>query len=261
MILGSNVLPGEQASAEMVWQEDFDDLNNWTLEGGSNMTGIMQTNPDHGLITVDGALTAPNSTTFDTASFAIHNSTVAYGTWRFKWYAAEGSDRAVYDNHAFIFNNPSDWNLSGETQDEFLKDTSGYSLLMISQYMPSTGVAEAPGLSLCEFTNDETSPFDVFASYGFNASITGWHNIIITRNSEGEFNVFYDSTLVMQATDNSTTTSEYFVFGSFKGDSRFDDISVSDAVDYPPATTDGYLLWLVIPTISLLIFIRKKKQL
>ncbi|MFW9992158.1 MAG: hypothetical protein ACFFD4_08945 [Candidatus Odinarchaeota archaeon] len=265
MILGSSVLPAKQASAVVVWQEDFesaDALNDWTLSGWLNATGVMAMSDYSGYKTVDGVLTAPNSIDYTTASAAYHNSTVAYGTWKFAWYAAGDSIlHGVYAFIPFIFNDSvNKLNITGKTQPEYWKDTSGYGLFLITFESISPPGAAVPGLSLCKLTNDETSPFEVVTGYEFKEDSTGWHDIIITRNLEGKLKVYYDSKLVIQITDTFTTTSGHFGFLSVRGDSRFDNITVSDTVDYTPAASIGGHLLLVIPAMSVLVLVRKKKK-
>ncbi|MFQ5979883.1 MAG: hypothetical protein ACE5OZ_17265 [Candidatus Heimdallarchaeota archaeon] len=65
----------------------------------------------------------------------------------------------------------------------------------------------------------------------FSSPITGSHHIAVTRDLQGNFEVFFDSTLIIEASDNSTTTSEKFIITSWVGDSAFDNIVVSNSID------------------------------
>ncbi|UCE14500.1 MAG: hypothetical protein JSV04_04810, partial [Candidatus Heimdallarchaeota archaeon] len=67
-----------------------------------------------------------------------------------------------------------------------------------------------------------THDYLIRGSHQFSSDITGSHHIDITRNLKGEFKVYFDSKQIITYTDNQTTTSEMCIFGSWTGDSSFD---------------------------------------
>ncbi|MFV2015819.1 MAG: hypothetical protein ACC656_10345 [Candidatus Heimdallarchaeota archaeon] len=76
--------------------------------------------------------------------------------------------------------------------------------------------------------------FELLSNYNPRNShdyYVGSHNITITRNSVGELDIFYDSDLVIEATDNTQTISEKFLISPFDGGSSIDNISVRDITD------------------------------
>ncbi len=95
--------------------------------------------------------------------------------------------------------------------------------------------------------------------------ISGSHQVHVTRGLQGEFNVFFDSSLIITVTDNTITSSDRIFFGSMLGDSTFDNISVSDTVEDPSTTTakkgPGFELEVVVLRLSLFfLFTRKRRR-
>ncbi|MFX1285625.1 MAG: hypothetical protein ACFFB5_18440 [Promethearchaeota archaeon] len=82
------------------------------------------------------------------------------------------------------------------------------------------------------------SGYRTLTSYDIpGTKITGSHHIDITRDLNGEFNVYIDSNHIITVTDNIITTSERIFFRSHLGDSAFDNIIVPDSVDKTPPET------------------------
>ncbi|MHA2425954.1 MAG: hypothetical protein ACXAEF_14280, partial [Candidatus Thorarchaeota archaeon] len=97
-------------SAAQVWTEDFEvstvnELDDWVLQGYELISGTFY-QVDHGFTIVDGELLAedvyvPWSIYLSQVRRAIHNSSVAYGTWSFDWRASKSQD--AYDSIEFMF--------------------------------------------------------------------------------------------------------------------------------------------------------------
>ena len=66
------------------------------------------------------------------------------------------------------------------------------------------------------------------------AAMSGWKDIIITRDPTGQFYVYLNGDYLMGTKDTTTTVSETFSIFSM-GNPGFEDISVSDTVDYDKA--------------------------
>ena len=267
-----------QTQAVLIWTENFNtedpagwSFRNWIRPGMIHFTS----NSDPGMRVVNEILRAPNSTDFETAADALYNNSVAYGSWSFDWLVVNGSDHLAYDAVAFMFTDTrNSYNMTGLTEAEYLMNCNGYSLLLISS-SKTAGIAGAaiPGISLASYTPSYT----ILSTHEFANDIVGIHHINISRNLQGEFSVYFDSELVIEATDNGTTTSERFLIVSFKGDSGFDNISVKDlTIDETITTTtttttttdilttattsnssEGFLGWLLLPIMMTLIIKRK----
>ncbi|MFX1263408.1 MAG: hypothetical protein ACFFAZ_15110 [Promethearchaeota archaeon] len=209
-------------SSAIVWSEDFEvssteELDDWTLQGYQYVfSSFLQV--DHGFTISDGALMAEDvyvdwSVYLSQVRRAIHQSAVAYGNWSFDWRVSDSG--AAYDSVEFMFTDlRDDYNLTGEF--------SGYAM---------TGYT----IILDTVQNNEIyiERFDVtegvkLIRHSFDTTLSGWHHIDITRDLSGVFNVYFDSELVLNVTDNTVTTCETFNFVSFQGNSSIDNLVVSD---------------------------------
>ncbi len=255
LILISLNLPMNQAQGSVVWTEDFTgDPDDWSF-------GNWGVNPDDtwystgtGYSVVDGVLRAPNNQDFSNLSMAHRDSTVAYGNWSADWFIASGTDHLAYDVLIFMITDlVHDYNATGLTESQYLANTIGYGLVLVSSsdWSVFEGYRD-PGITLVRFP----SPTVTLDTYKFTADIEGSHNIEITRNLQGQISVYFDTELKLQATDNVTTTSEKFFLVSFKGDSGFDNITVSENI---PTTTESFIVWLLFPSLMILVVIRRKR--
>ncbi|MHA2293771.1 MAG: hypothetical protein ACXACK_16540 [Candidatus Hodarchaeales archaeon] len=254
-----------RVSATTVWTENFEDgnLNDWDLFGTSTnvLDDIMTRHNVSEFSVVDGALTAPNSQNWGQVSEASHNSTVAYGTWSFDWVVAEGTIHKVYDEILFIYTDREhNYDATGVTTSDFLEGISGYGLILSSSKYPYGDDIAGPGLTLLEYTNQKEL-VEFHGKHQFGTNLVGTYQIDITRDSQGNFKIYFDSVLYIQATDNSTTTSEKFNFLSFRGDSQIDNITVSDSVDVSyPAPASITVSVVVLGLLILPLVVRKRKK-
>jgi len=266
ILIFSLSLPMNRAQGSVAWTEDFTgDLDDWSF----NNWGV---NPDDtrystgtGYSVVDGILRAPNNQDFSNISMAHRDSTVAYGNWSADWFIASGTDHLAYDVLIFMITDlVHDYNATGLTDSQYLADMIGYGLILVSSsatYVYPGG--SAPGITLVRYPHAV-----ILDTYKFAADIEGSHNIEITRNLQGQISVYFDTELKLQATDNVTTTSEKFSIGSYRGDSGFDNITVSDltiettttaTTTTTTAVTESFIVWLLFPSLMILVVIRRKR--
>lgn len=250
------------AVTDASWEDSFDDndLSDWELGGGGfNSEGKHQ--PDQSDIVLEGGtLTdSSNSEGFQRMDYAIHSSSVAYGTWEFDWIVKSGSDHKSYVSVPFIYNDPlGSHNWTDLSAPEI--STRSYALVIASSDFGEVNYA-TPGISLIHWTNPDGSSYSeiVLKKTEFDNDIDGSHTIKVTRDLTGEFNVYFDTEKLFTTTNNQTTTSEYFIFNSFNGDSSFDNLTVKTNIDSPgPNSVNSGFLLVLFPTIILVVFIRKK---
>ncbi len=223
------LFPVQQGQAIVIWTEIFDSENptgwtfkNWQRPYMSWFTEISEI----GMSVIDGVLRGPDTIAFDTAAFAYRESSVAYGNWSFDWTVVDNRSHLGYDVVAFIFtDHVNNYSMEGLTETEFLSGVTGYGLLLISSAnTDAIAGAAVPGITFASYIPS----FTILTTYEFPSAIVGTHHIDISRNLQGEFNIYFDSEQVINVTDNETTTSEVFNFVSFRGNSGFDNITVSD---------------------------------
>jgi len=238
------VLPLSNASAAVGWEEDFTDLDDWTIS-------YFKANPpdepstkrsETGFSLKNGVLTAPNDQGFDYMVNAEHNSSISYGTWSFDWNVELGTTHLAYDFVIFMYYDPFGvYDGIGLTAWDFLENKTGYALSMISSSeTPYPDSFSAPGMTLFKYPSIYPVGVSVIKTHAFSSDIVGSHSVRILRSLEGVFHVYFDDVLIIEAIDTSYSISEKFVFGSSKGDSGFDNVSVNDdpvTITITPTTT------------------------
>ncbi|MHA2253559.1 MAG: hypothetical protein ACXAD7_24585 [Candidatus Kariarchaeaceae archaeon] len=248
----------QSANGEVAWSDDFEgDFDDWqTMSYHSNTsiwTGLLSAS-DSVFTIADGALTSPHFDEFKDSAHAYHDSTHAYGTWSFDWQVS--SDMRSFDSIEFMFSDPkNNFNWSGVYGND--KGIAGYALTLGS-YDESRVDSTTPGLNLVKLSNigGIFSPSNL-KSHSFDDAIEGSHHIDITRSTDGEFKVFFDSDLIIQVTDNAITTSEKFGFTSWIGASSIDNLEVSDTVDVSEEEDSPVSVWFLFPTLVILALKRK----
>ncbi|MHA2107085.1 MAG: hypothetical protein ACW99R_05200, partial [Candidatus Hodarchaeales archaeon] len=86
-----------------------------------------------------------------------------------------------------------------------------------------------PGFILIKRTNGVMT---TLGEYEVSSGLSNFQDIDITRDTNGNFNVFVNGSLVIEATDTTWTTSLYFRFVSM-GENAIDNITVDDEVIKP----------------------------
>jgi hypothetical protein len=280
------MFPLSRGNATLIWSEDFSNPSDWVLEGyhisliNEERTWVWNSTmiPDDS----NSRLESKNVTYVSlfgsgspTLSLGRRNSTVAYGTWSFDWYVTPGEENLASDTILFIMNDfPA--NASGFIVGEG-GDAYGYSLRittieLYNQWNPRfLLVKESNTYAENIYHIDAT-----MESHFFTEPIEGSHHVDITRSNTGEFSVFFNNEFLFSAVDNTYTTSDEFVYGSWGGDSAIDNITVSNSVDLTvPETSDttttttttttatngtpGFEFLVVLTAATSVLFYRKKR--
>jgi hypothetical protein len=268
LVIGIVVLiPINRGSAAIIWSEEFEDLNDWDLYEWEDFDAQTSkaTNPtDPKFTIVDGALTNPNDQLL-VARNAIHDSSVAYGTWSFDWYI---SPEPEHDSALILWFIHTDlkynYNMTGVSGPQYARHLMSYGLAFISSSKVLESAPEAkdlyaaPGITLMKYEND----FEVLKKTKFKSPISGMHKIVITRNLKGEFKVYINLQLSLQGTDNSTSTSEKFCLWPVIGDALIDNITVKDDLLPPPpiASSISFPTLVTFMSVGVLIIMRRKKE-
>ncbi|MHA1969530.1 MAG: hypothetical protein ACW964_17250 [Candidatus Hodarchaeales archaeon] len=229
------VISFTRGSAAVVWSEDFntgvsEELTLLAWTGDSE--GVFQTNSTAKPTVENNALQMPNTREFGTWSSAQRNSTIAYGTWSFDFTIKKGDDHTAC--FAFFFVGDFPWSHQGYTFSSMNDIPEVYYIAIKSGSTDNVWGAELD--HNMNFGKWDSGNIQLLDNYQFPDDITGTHQIDITRDQLGEFNIYYDSDLIINHTDAFITTSKIFIIGSWSGDISFDNIVVSDTVD-PPTTT------------------------
>jgi hypothetical protein len=221
-----------------VWEEDFENppFDDWFLQSYNDHTGIYLPS-NYSPIIADGTLQMPWNNLMeqsnDMLASALHNSSVAYGTWSFDFHITEGQNHESLSAIFFIVANYNggNFNLSGSIFTEISSQMRGY-IIYIKSGTRGWDFLRDNSITLRIWTPTE---LETLVDYQFSSRITGFHNMTITRNSsQGEFHVYVDSEHLFQVTNNKITSSEVFEFGSWVGDILFDNLTVSNTVEIDP---------------------------
>ena len=183
--------------ADLVWSDNFDDgnMDGWYTNELSGLT------PNY---TVSGGVVYSHGV--DVLQVASRESSVVYGTWSFDVYinrlagieiieTAEAGTNYTQDGYEVVF-----------APDEF-NGIGPYSIQLHELYATS---ATTWGYHRLDYKIIDPD---------------GWHHFDITRDTSGYFCVYLNGTVVMEAIDNTVTTSNAFAF-CFVG--AFDNVVVSD---------------------------------
>jgi hypothetical protein len=167
-------------------------------------------------------------------TIARHNSTVTSGTWSFDLYMGDSSE--YYVSISFI-TNAFDLGF-------------GYRLHI-----------EPTVMYLAKFLQTDVTYIGIYRPLeGFR----GWHNINITKDSDGHFFVYYNGTRAFDSVDDTYTTSDYFEVEFMNLDSALDNILVSNTVDItpPPTAIGGVVVGIsvIIGVAIVIIWWRKEKD-
>jgi hypothetical protein len=212
------------------WSDDFEDgdYNGWKITGYNFEPFFvdMMTPP----IPIKGNYTAEGKTLQSLgprkpglAGVASHPSTVAYGTWSFDLQITEETEE-----HFYVYFATDDWH-------EYPLKINSYDLAIVLQ----------PGQAWSwELEEDAQSGFVLvkrnggvleggwqgLGSHSLYNELSGSYHIDITRDSKGNFKVYLDGVLIIEAQDNEYTTSTWFRFTGEPGPA-IDNIVVKDTID------------------------------
>lgn len=243
-------------SATEVWAEEFDSgLDDWHLYAYYWDNNNVWWSMDENWQIIDGALTPPDSDTLNVTHFANHASTTTHGTWSFDWTADdEGDSRDVF---VFMMKDTiTQYNFSGYKEADLrfegyglIIEASGNVILRLLEYLGNDAASFAKGLAAKN-------------KYGLEISK---HHFDITRTLDGNITVYLDQEKMLSVIDVSEHEAEKIAFGSWKGASFIDNITIDGEVlpigeEQTPSDTDEthFLYYLTPPALWLLSIQRKK---
>jgi hypothetical protein len=212
------------------WSDDFTDrdYDGWTITGYNFEPFYvdMMTPP----IPIQGNYSAEDGTLLSLgprvpglAGVASHPSTVAYGTWSFDIHITDETEE-----HFYIYFATDEWG-------DYPLHINSYDIAIVLQ----------PGQAWSwELEEDAQSGFVLvkrngaateggwqgLGSYSLYEELSGVYHIDITRDHNGNFKVYIDGDLVIEAKDNEHTTSTWFRFTGEPGPA-IDNVVVKDTID------------------------------
>ncbi|MFW9995537.1 MAG: hypothetical protein ACFFD4_26100, partial [Candidatus Odinarchaeota archaeon] len=186
-------LPSTASTADVMWEENFESgLDNWYLSGfnASFLPVAGNFSDTNGILRITGDDNHEN--------FAEHPSTQATGTWSF-----DVDVTPTKRNHFYIaFFGEKMGNLSEVSFSEVI--AYEYGILVVTAPLASWD-SEFVFYKRIKGSSSVTS----LGRYS-PSQILGWHHFDITRNIDGEFNVFINGSLRGSFQDTTYTTAEVF---------------------------------------------------
>ncbi len=213
------------------WSDDFNDgnIDGWTVLGWN-----MSSDPVSGL---PGNFTADDNTlrAYDPeTNQAYHTSDVAYGSWVFDYHSV-----TTPNNHSYVaflsspatdFDNP-DWESTVPYE---------YGIVVVN------GEFAAFNNTFVLYRRNQGDIFIIpLGEYDVDL-ITGWYHFEITRDYDGNFEVYINDTLAITAVETGYTTSSIFSFYGLAGPA-LDNVVVTPL---PPPTTTTPTSTTPIPSTS-----------
>ncbi|MHA2213967.1 MAG: hypothetical protein ACW992_12470 [Candidatus Thorarchaeota archaeon] len=184
------------APAAVVWSDDFTDGNMDGWTTWAYFGGDANFSVDDGIVYSQG----------DTINIASHPSDVVHGTWSF--------DILIGGHQVSVVT--------------LMTPTGGNGYDLVFAVESHQGI----GSSSIQLQKDYPS---VLLGY-VEMDPSGWHHIIATRDSTGYMCIYADGTLIIEAVDNSVTSSDEFGFAfEESAECAFDNVSVSDSIDMDEA--------------------------
>ncbi len=244
LLLSSILLP-ISCDAATVWSDDFNDgnYNSWTIYGLNFST--------FPLTTATGEFSAADNTLKATSadpiySYAVHSSSVVYGTWSFDLNAVDNSF-----HYSVVFFIAGDMSLIPTME-------YAYSIIVCTDSVPTT--TTAPAILLAK--HGPTPGSEIIGRYEPSDGVSGWQNIVVTRSTSGLFTVYVNGTAQISVEDTTHTTSVDFCFGSETGPA-IDNVVVSDTVDFPATDLTVIILFgvvgIAVVVILVIYFIRFRR--
>ncbi|MHA1908654.1 MAG: hypothetical protein ACW98Y_15235 [Candidatus Thorarchaeota archaeon] len=190
------VVPIERSyqEAAIVWSDNFDDgnMDGWVTHEFQGLT------PNFTVI--DGVVYSQGE---DLLNIAGHDSTVVYGTWSFDIYINQPTGVEIMETSPIG---------NGYSQD-------GYEVI----FLPDSNTIQLDRL----YATSETT-WDSITLDSYPMDPLGWHHVDVTRDTNGYFCVYLNTTPKLEAIDNTHIISNVFIIG-FAG--AFDNVAVSNTVD------------------------------
>ena len=204
-----NILPLSSVVSAELWSDDFNDgnIDDWSVWGWNSTDA----EKDEGNFTLtDGSLRAQGENT----SIASHVCQMTTGTWSFD------VDCVPTDNNHFYIAF-----FTGEPTNDTLDPPYEYGIMVV------TGVFASLDTEFVLYRRSAGSLTIASLIGRYNLStVTGWHHIDITRDTNGRFYVYFNGTLEISGVDTTFNNAEYFSFYT-NGGPAIDNIVVSDTID------------------------------
>jgi len=212
------------------WSDDFSDkdFNGWTITGYNfepffvdMMTPPL---PIKGNYTAeDGILLSLGPRVANHASVASHPSTTAYGTWSFDLYITDETEE-----HFYVYFITDDWG-------DYPVHINSYDIAIVLEPGQAWSQAleeDAQGGFVLIKRNGAAieGGWQPLGSYSVYEDLSGVYQIDITRDYLGNFKVYIDGELGIEARDNEHKTSTWFRFTGEPGPA-IDNIVVKDSID------------------------------
>jgi len=231
LLLGVLLLcPLSRVSASVVWEEDFEvwPFDDWYLEKYEVIDNILYPSQEPPPYITNGMLQMPYGSRDEEwdAFGAIHNSTLAYGSWSFDLYVTPGLNHTPFCAFQPVTNRVL--NSSGLAVDD--PYYRGYYLLL--------GEVTPDGTPRVEFRRILSGTDSRIYEYRLATPFNGSHHFDITRDLNGRWRIYFDNQFLYSVVDNTITTSERVAITNVLGDPAFDNITVTDdhmTVDTPPS--------------------------
>jgi hypothetical protein len=213
------------SDATVIWQDNFDDLDDWTIFGYENTSS--QVRIEGNFSAADGTLKVLD----DDVNIARHESSVTVGTWSFDMYVPNDGDGEI--SVEIMSNGTQSW----------VETTTNNSLVVVGAY-------------------PEDDRFRVWwrklTSSGVLATISdiplpGWHHIEVSRTSDHHFYVSFNGTLKAEFVSDSVTKSTYLQFFCYNAaGAAIDNLVVRDDVPTttPTTPTSPTLPWELIAIVG-----------
>ena len=182
------LLQFSQASADIVWQEDFENppFDDWTL-GGYKVSGDLVYLTNQTPRIENGRLYTGNINYWPNGTGAYHDSTVAYGTWSFDWIVpSELENQQNVGDHIFLISNLPIYLNGSEMTPPTL---NGY---VIGMAVSFELIATNPG-TFFTFGEINYGIYREMGEYTDPNPFTGVLHIDITRDNDGWFRVYLNS--------------------------------------------------------------------
>lgn len=197
--------------ADIQWLDDFNDRN----YDGWNVTDCSA---------ADGTLRATEA-----PAYASHYSDVALGTWSFDMEHLPWSESTRPSGQLGLYMFNSIVYFMGNAIEDFPRSSyclvAGYSVTD-EDWEPVYSIRKSLGVG------GDIGAWPLLGSW--DGQELGWQHFDITRTAEGRISVYHNETLVAQVVDNDVSSSEYFIFFSYRG-RALDNVIVSDTIDYESA--------------------------
>lgn len=193
------VVMNQTKTASIVWSDDFEDGNydGWTVVRGSY-------DASGGIMT--GTTTGWN--------WAIHNNTIAYGTWSLDLYYIGPADVSIW----YVEHNADPYNYDNPSEGYFTRFNAVTGYITLERQIGGS-----------QTVLDTYTPAD----------ISGWWHIVTVRDLEGNIGVTLNDTLCLDTQDIYYTSSTYFRLQFFNnpGVHAADNIIVEDLAVTTTTTT------------------------